>query len=92
MSDVDDSLHTYTFSPWADVPTRYAADTADFGDDVDDAWKELGVYDKLMILPAQYGDAYNISAKRHYLVTKEDHDVPYSGFPVNLEAFHHVST
>jgi len=34
------------FSPWSEIPTRYAADTADVGHDVDDAWKELGVYGK----------------------------------------------
>lgn len=36
------------FSPWSEIPTRYAADTADVGHDVDDAWKELGVYGKII--------------------------------------------
>lgn len=46
MSEVDHSLHIREFSPWSEIPTRYAADTADVGHDVDDAWKELGVYGK----------------------------------------------
>lgn len=46
MSEVDHSLHMREFSPWSEIPTRYAADTADVGHDVDDAWKELGVYGK----------------------------------------------
>lgn len=46
MSEVDHSLHMKEFSPWSEIPTRYAADTADVGHDVDDAWKELGVYGK----------------------------------------------
>lgn len=46
MSEIDHSLHMKEFSPWSEIPTRYAADTADVGHDVDDAWKELGVYGK----------------------------------------------
>lgn len=46
MSEIDHSLHMREFSPWSEIPTRYAADTADVGHDVDDAWKELGVYGK----------------------------------------------
>ncbi|KXS96993.1 hypothetical protein AC578_1888 [Pseudocercospora eumusae] len=91
MSEVDQSLHSSKFLPWIASPTQYSADTADLGDSVDDAWKDLGVYYKLLLLPAQYADAYNISAGKHWLVTPEDNqDAPYAGFPVNIEALHHV--
>ncbi|EMF16771.1 uncharacterized protein SEPMUDRAFT_137516 [Sphaerulina musiva SO2202] len=73
MSEVDHSLHMREFSPWSEIPTRYAADTADVGHDVDDAWKELGVYDKLIILPVQYAEAYNLSEEKHWLATPESH-------------------
>ncbi|EME77461.1 uncharacterized protein MYCFIDRAFT_184222 [Pseudocercospora fijiensis CIRAD86] len=91
MSGVDRSLHDYTFLPYAASPTRYSADTADFGDAVDDAWKELGIYYRLMLLPAQYADAYNVSAEKHWLVTPENNrKAPYPAFPVQMEAFHYL--
>ncbi|KXT08110.1 hypothetical protein AC579_1905 [Pseudocercospora musae] len=46
MSGVDQSLHSSKFLPWIASPTQYSADTADLGDSVDDAWKDLGVYCK----------------------------------------------
>ncbi|KAF7187930.1 hypothetical protein HII31_10830 [Pseudocercospora fuligena] len=91
MSEVDYSLHSSTFLPWTASPTQYSADTADLGDSVDDAWKDLGVYYRLILLPEQYASAYNVSAEQHWLVTPEENEnAPYAGFPVNIEALRHL--
>ncbi|KAF7195122.1 Oxidase ustYa [Pseudocercospora fuligena] len=91
MSGVDRSLQDYRFMPFNLTPGRCSASALEAGDDVDDAWKDLGVYYNVAILPEEYAPAYGVSRSQHHHLTPDtDPDVPYAGFPVNIQVFHQL--
>jgi hypothetical protein len=46
MANIDNGLHSQTFSGWEWDLNNYTASTKTAGDDVDRAWRELGAYRK----------------------------------------------
>ncbi|KAF7185462.1 Oxidase ustYa [Pseudocercospora fuligena] len=91
LSKVDRSFHSYTFGGFSLESTRWTADVSAAGDDVDQAWADLGVYYNVAILPESEAAAYSIDPDTHVLVTPtSDEEVAYPGYPVNIQVFHQL--